>query len=285
MTDVAAVRHPDLASRSPFPGLAIPGWRMLASIAVAALVMFSVFPVLDIATSRFFFVERPCGTLETATLICGDFPARLHLAYLRQALQALPFVTALCLGIWIALKLTITGRLESTFARKVSTALWTYAIAVGLVVNAGLKAFSGRPRPIHSDLFGGDLPFVAAGKITGYCASNCSFVSGETASAVWLLCLVPLLPATWRSVGFVLAASLATLTGAMRIAFGAHYLSDVIFAAVVTLAVHHLVTVAADRIHRARPHLGAQILSAISGQARARLRQAKEWPRRKRNWT
>ncbi|WP_442577369.1 phosphatase PAP2 family protein [Mesorhizobium sp. ASY16-5R] len=275
MTDVTAVRHPDLAARRPIPHLAIPGWLILASI-IAALAMFWLFPALDIATSRVFFVERPCGEFEAATRVCGDFPARLHLAYLRQTLQALPFVLALSLGIWVTLKLTINGRLDSTVARKASTAFWTYAIAVGLVVNVGLKGYSGRPRPIHSDLFGGDLPFVAAGKITGYCASNCSFVSGEMASAVWLLCVVPLLPVAWRTVGFVLAASLATLTGAMRIAFGAHYLSDVVFAAVVTLAVHHLVTAAAGKVHRARPDLGAKILPAISRRTRTRLKQAKE---------
>ncbi|MEQ1953208.1 phosphatase PAP2 family protein [Mesorhizobium yinganensis] len=285
MTDIAAVRHPDLATWRPTRHLPVLSGRTLAWIAIVTLATFSLFPALDIAASKLFFVERPCKQAQALLLVCGDFPARAHLAHLRQVLQALPFIAAISLGLCIAVKLMIGGRLESPLARKASTAVWTYAIGVGLVVNVVLKGYSGRPRPINTDLFGGDFPFVAAGEITSYCTANCSFVSGEMASATWLLCVVPLLPAAWRKTGFGLATGFAALTGVLRIAFGAHYLSDVLLAAIVTLAVHHLVTATAVKLHSGRPHLAADTLSTISGQTRRWLRQAKEWPRRKASWT
>lgn len=286
MNDIASVRHSDPAIWQSTTYLPAASGRTLAWIAIVTLAIFSLFPALDIAASELFFVETPCAADAARLAVCGVFPARLDpfLGHLRQALQALPFLVALSLGVWVAARLLFTGR-PGALGRMAATAFCTYAIAVGLVVNVGLKEYSGRPRPIHTDLFGGDLPFVAAGKITSYCTANCSFVSGEMASATWLLCVVPLLPAAWRTVGFALAAGLATLTGVLRIAFGAHYLSDVLLAAITTVAVHHLVTAAAVKLHRARPHLGAEILSTISAQTRRLLKRAKEWPRRKQSWS
>lgn len=286
MTDIAAVRPSDPAIWRSTRRLLAPSGRTFAWIAIVTLAIFCLFPALDVAASKLFFVGTPCAINAASQAVCGVFPARYDpvLGHLRQALQALPFIVALSLGIWVAVKLLFTGQLGA-LGRMAATAFLTYAIAVGLVVNAGLKGYSGRPRPINSDLFGGDLPFVAAGKITSYCTANCSFVSGEMASATWLLCVVPLLPAAWRTTGFALAAGLATLTGVLRIAFGAHYLSDVLLAAIVTLAVHHLVMAAAVKLHRARPHLGAEILSTTAARTRGWLKRAKEWPRRKQSWT
>ena len=285
MTDIAAVRHSDPAIWRSTRHLPAPSGRTLAWIAIVTLAMFSLFPALDVATSKLFFVETPCTTDAASLSVCGIFPARHDpvLGHLRQALQAMPFIVALSLGIWVALRLLFTGRLDA-LGRAAATAFWTYVIAVGLVVNAGLKSFSGRPRPINTELFGGDLPFVPAGKITGYCASNCSFVSGETASAAWLLCLVPLLPPAWRMAGLAAAAGLLVLTGTMRLAFGAHYLSDVLIAVAVTLLVHRLLTMAAVRIHRARPEFGQETSAAAIAEGRAWVRQALEWPRRRESW-
>ena len=286
MTDVAAVRHSDLAIWWSIRHLPAPSGRTLAWIAVVTLAIFSLFPALDIATSKLFFVELPCTTDAVSLSVCGIFPARHDpvLGHLRQALQALPFVVALSLGVWLAVRLLSTGRLDAV-GRAVATAFWTYVIAVGLVVNAGLKAYSGRPRPVGTDLFGGDLPFVPVGRITDYCASNCSFVSGETASAFWLVCAVPLLPLAWRRRGLALTAGLATLTGALRIAFGAHFLSDVLLAAIIPPLVHQMLTAAASSIHRTRPNLGTEVLALTAKPVRTWLKQAKEWPRRKTSWT
>lgn len=97
-----------------------------------------------------------------------------------------------------------------------------------MLVNFILKSHWGRPRPLETIDFGGALHFVQAGSMAGECASNCSFVSGEAAGAGWLLCLLFLVPRPLRLVLFGPLAAISLLAPALRLAFGAHYLSDVI---------------------------------------------------------
>ena len=123
-------------------------------------------------------------------------------------------------------------------------ALIALALGSGLLVNGFLKAFWGRPRPRDTLFFGGHFDFVQAGSMAGKCLDNCSFVSGEAATAGWLFCLIWLFPQKWRpAIGIPIAAISIGLT-LLRVAFGAHYLSDavlgwlsslVIFAGVVAL--------------------------------------------------
>ncbi|CDM57084.1 phosphatase protein [Rhizobium favelukesii] len=64
--------------------------------------------------------------------------------------------------------------------------------------------------------------------MAGKCMSNCSFVSGEAAGAGWVFCLIFLIPQPARSALALPLAAVSFLAPAMRVAFGAHYLSDVI---------------------------------------------------------
>jgi membrane-associated phospholipid phosphatase len=85
--------------------------------------------------------------------------------------------------------------------------------------------------------FGGDQPFIGVWQITDYCATNCSFVSGEGSSAMWLLTLAVLLPLAWRAGATRILLGLAIVLSLNRIAFGGHFLSDVLLAWWMTLAV------------------------------------------------
>lgn len=102
-----------------------------------------------------------------------------------------------------------------------------YAVGPGLLVN-GLKTLVGRARPRDIAEFGGMDLFTPAWHASAACSRNCSFPSGEAGSAVAMLALVFLLPKAWRRpaayalVPFVAAFSLN------RIAFGAHFFSDVV---------------------------------------------------------
>ncbi len=69
------------------------------------------------------------------------------------------------------------------------------------------------------------------------CTSNCSFVSGEASSAVWLLATVVLLPARWRVLAVKILVGVAIVLSLNRIAAGGHFLSDVLLAWWMTLAV------------------------------------------------
>ena len=106
--------------------------------------------------------------------------------------------------------------------------LSTLLVGNGLVVNGLFKSFSGRPRPASVEQFGGDLPFLNLWDLTGPCPRNCSFVSGEGSSAFWVFAIWMVAPAHIRRATFVPAIVYVVAISANRIAFGAHFLSDVL---------------------------------------------------------
>jgi membrane-associated PAP2 superfamily phosphatase len=116
---------------------------------------------------------------------------------------------------------------------RVRTPVWLLAglaLGPGLIVNGLLKAYWGRPRPVHVDVFGGDAVHQLVWVISDGCDRNCSFVSGEASSSAWLVAAALVTPPPIR-----LAATAATVVyaGALslnRIAFGGHFLSDVVLA-------------------------------------------------------
>lgn len=113
----------------------------------------------------------------------------------------------------------------------------SYALATGLLVNGILKSTSGRPRPADVVEFGGDQQFMAAWQFSDLCPRNCSFVSGEGSSAAWLLAFILIVPARWRPATAIVTIALASLLSLNRVAFGAHFLSDVLLSWTLTLLV------------------------------------------------
>ncbi len=108
--------------------------------------------------------------------------------------------------------------------------LVTLAVGPGLVTNLIFKSNWGRPRPINVDAFGGQFPFVPAWYVSDYCSTNCSFVSGEASSAIWLLGLALLVPVVWRPTAVKWLVGLIVALSLNRIAYGGHFLSDVLLA-------------------------------------------------------
>jgi lipid A 4'-phosphatase len=147
--------------------------------------------------------------------------------------------------------------------------LSSLAIGPGLVVNLVFKEFWGRPRPSMIEAFGGESPFVTVWEVSGHCLSNCSFVSGEAAAAMWLVAVALVLPRRWRKPGIVVALVLAVLLSLNRVAFGRHFLSDVLLAWGLTLlviaVVHRVVVerppawIANDRLEAGLTRLGRRL--------------------------
>jgi membrane-associated PAP2 superfamily phosphatase len=106
----------------------------------------------------------------------------------------------------------------------------TFALGPGVIVNLLLKEHWGRPRPYSVDLFGGTAPYVDVWRITDFCTRNCSFVSGESSAAIWLLAVAAVVPKAHRRQAMIAAGALTVLLSLNRIAFGAHFLSDVVIA-------------------------------------------------------
>jgi lipid A 4'-phosphatase len=115
--------------------------------------------------------------------------------------------------------------------------LSSLVVGPGLVVNVLFKENWGRPRPDAIVPFGGQAPFVEIWDMTDYCRGNCSFVSGEASVAIWLVAAAILLPPSWRTRGRILIGVFAVLLSLNRIAFGRHFLSDVLMAWALTVLV------------------------------------------------
>lgn len=108
----------------------------------------------------------------------------------------------------------------------------------GLVVNTALKDNWGRPRPNAVDIFGGEAPYVPVWEISDWCDRNCSFVSGEASSAAWLVAAaIVLAPLRWRMGVIWSAVVYAVALSLNRLAFGGHFLSDIVLSWAVTALV------------------------------------------------
>lgn len=211
----------------------------LCALIFILLMLFNQFPQIDIAVASYFFDAFPCEP-STDEKICGTFNAANNqfLATLRHVLQAIPLIIAAGLILHLVRKFHLKAPITSylTYHAPISL-LVTLALGPGVVVNLVLKEISGRPRPIQAELFGGNFPFVEAGKFSDYCTSNCSFVSGEGALGFWYICLTVLLPAKLRKAGIVLSIIIAIFMALLRVAFGKHYISDVVIGGLITLVI------------------------------------------------
>lgn len=104
-----------------------------------------------------------------------------------------------------------------------------------LIVNGLFKSFWGRARPQDILQFGGDKLFSLPFEISNQCSWDCSFMSGHTAVAFWLVAPALLAPKKYKPLTVGAAFAFGCLTAVFRIGQGAHFLSDVLFAAVLML--------------------------------------------------
>ncbi len=214
-------------------------------VAVAAGLLFGLFPQLDLAVARYFygFVDLP-----------NYFALRIYP----------PLMLARNVGIWIStvlvapavvalvVKLVLPRRKMLVSGRAVVFLLATLALGPGLLVNVALKDHWGRPRPIDVAQFGGAQHFRAWWDPRGDCPSNCSFVSGDVAGAAWTFAPAALAPPQWRVLAYGAAFAFTAGMAAIRVAAGAHFVSDVTFAALFTFLIVWLVHALVYRWPRTR---------------------------------
>ncbi len=230
----------------------------LVALWFALAVTFNGEPWLDKAVAAYFFTAGGCAE-GVSRPVCGAFGAAGNAALIaiRQTVHYVPMAVALALLAMVARDVLSASRPLAGRAPYASAALLALALGPGLLVNGFLKSNWGRPRPGQTDLFGGDLPFVPAGQWSDACQSNCSFISGEASSAFWLVVLVPLLPAAWRPLAFGVALAVATIAAGLRVAFGGHYLSDVVLGALSTPVVFAAVALCIEAWRRRRHAVAA----------------------------
>ncbi|WP_371347935.1 phosphatase PAP2 family protein [Ancylobacter sp. IITR112] len=193
--------------------------RVAAATALVSALLLGLFPGLDQEVSRLFFdasIRRfPVAATEwgRALRACG--------MYLPHA-------------VWIAATVSLLLALvrpARPMPMRPSAAVFLIVIALvvpALIVNAGFKQNWGRPRPVHVAEFGGTQAFKPWWDSSGPCRGSCSFMSGETSAATMLVGAATLAASTVRPLAIGAAALFTLLIGVMRVAFGGHWLSDVL---------------------------------------------------------
>ena len=233
-------------------------WSEPTTLALAAVLglslYFTLLPGVDIAVSDLFYRADD-----------GFFLAQ------QPMLKALRRSSSLVMGLilltamaGVAMRILTHSEKRTVCARRCGFLLAGLALGPGLVVNTWMKASWGRARPIQTDLFGGDAAFSPAWRVSNGCEHNCSFVSGEASSAAWMVAALILLPPRWRAWAAGPVAAYAVALSLNRLAFGGHYLSDILLSWAITglvLAVLHRLVVAcphaAARRARARAFAAA----------------------------
>lgn len=197
---------------------------------LGSLLVFLVFPGLDLAVSRWFWtldggwIHRDGPLLEFVrkglpTVIVGAVLFILVL-YIAGVVFKQRF-----LGIdgWVALYLPLS-----------------LAVGPGVIVNGVFKDNWGRARPSQILEFGGDALYTPPFLLTDQCVTNCSFTSGHGALGFWLVSFAFLAPAAWRGRAILAALGVGGMVALVRIMQGGHFLSDTLYSAVITITVSWL---------------------------------------------
>ena len=231
------MHHADLPKRSvrgPFLGLAMSrahcltaGLPALALIGAASA--FRVYPRADIAISGLFYSPEAGFALRATPW--GQMARSFFIAITDGTMLVL-LALLLASLVWPALR-----RLPQ---RAMGFAVLTYLAIPVVLVNAVIKPFWGRARPSRITEFGGDLGFSVPFQISDQCHKACGFISGETSAlftcaTLFCLLVLPHLRPSLRGIAVLGVAVLAVTGSGLRIAFGSHFLSDVVFAAALSV--------------------------------------------------
>jgi lipid A 4'-phosphatase len=196
----------------------------LVALTLATLVVFALWPQIDLGAARFFYSES--GFSHT--------PPEMAL---RAFFNITPFVVLAALGALYLLRRFGFAIPHAPSGLQIVFLVATMAVGPGLIVNLGLKDHTHRPRPVHTQQFGGTAEFRPWYRFDGDCRTNCSFVSGEGSEAFWMVAPASLAPPPFRPLAIAGALLFGVLTSLLRMAFGGHYLSDVLLAALIVMIV------------------------------------------------
>jgi lipid A 4'-phosphatase len=199
------------------------GLTIALGIGFAVGVICAVDPQLDLDIAGAFF--DPARHLF-------DVNAQMWVQHTREAARVL--ITLIVLPAFLAVigKLIWPQRRMLIEARAALFLIATLALGPGLLTNVILKDHWGRPRPIDVQQFGGDYRFTSWWDPRGDCPNNCSFIAGEPSGAFWTLAPAALAGPELQPLAYAAALAFGTGVGVLRIAAGAHFFSDVVFAGV-----------------------------------------------------
>jgi membrane-associated PAP2 superfamily phosphatase len=203
---------------------------LLASIAVGLLVgvLFAVFPSWDLQIAGLFFDPNK-----------AKFPLSVDysLNIIRRIFNWIPYLLLAPAAFVLLRKLIFPASPMLMAPSVVLFLVGSFLLGPGLTSNLLLKENWGRPRPNFVQQFAGTETFQPWWHPSSACKRNCSFVSGEASQAYWTVAPASLAPPQLRPFAFGGAVVFGTTVGAMRVVFGRHFVTDIIFAGVITIAI------------------------------------------------
>jgi lipid A 4'-phosphatase len=204
------------------------GLFIALGLALVTGVVFGIYPELDLRLAALFY--------DPAT---KTFPLKLNTlaAVARDGAMWIAWGIALPAIGALVLKLARPDRPLLISGRAITFLLVTLLLAAGILTNLTFTSHWGRPRPVVVTQFAGDQQFVPWWDPRGDCARNCSFFSGEGATAFWTLAPAALAPPAWRPLAYAAAVVFGLVTSGLRMAFGGHFFTDVSIAGLVTFVV------------------------------------------------
>jgi lipid A 4'-phosphatase len=208
------------------------GLLIALGLALVIGLLFGIYPELDLKLAALFY--------DPAT---KTFPLKLDpiAGIARDAAMWIAWAFALPAIAAFVYKMVRPDRPLLISGRAVAFLLVTIILSAGVLTNLTFKTYWGRPRPVVVTQFGGDKEFVPYWDPRGGCARNCSFFSGEGATAFWTYAPAALAPPAWRPLAYVAATVFGIATSGLRMAFGGHFFTDVAIAGLVSFFVVWLV--------------------------------------------
>ena len=219
----------------------------------AILVIFRSYPQMDIAVAQFFYRQVECSD-ATVTDTCLGFPVAGYTVtyWIREILHKAPLFIGAAMAANLIYQYSRGKRWHDSSFRNQTLVLANLIFGAFLLVNKGLKETFGRARPRELIEFGGQNDFTLAGDLIGQCMSNCSFPSGEAAAGGWFLCCGLLFAPRWRKQAYICLFILGVFTALLRVAFGAHFISDVLLGYLTTLITASILAIAFERAQKWR---------------------------------
>jgi lipid A 4'-phosphatase len=200
------------------------GLCLTLSVGLAVGILFAVDPSLDLKVARFVHALNSAKALDWA----------------EPAIRAIrEFNIYLMIGLVGVCTTGLVLQVRNRYAalppvRACALVLLAIAIGPGLIVNAVLKENWSRPRPGVVLASGDEGTFRAWWDPTGHCRRNCSFASGEASAAFATIAVAVVAPLAIRYTAITLALLYGLLVSAIRVTAGGHFVSDVIFAGVIS---------------------------------------------------
>jgi membrane-associated PAP2 superfamily phosphatase len=193
--------------------------RLWLALSAALLLFYVVWPDFDLRVSAPFY--------RTDTGFWVD-----DLPWVRLVHETVPWVGRLlllgALAIWLLARRSRQASVRP-LARPAATLLITLVLGLGLLAHGVLKEHWGRARPAQVMPFGGEASFTPPWQPAAECRRNCSFVSGHAGTGFALIALGALAAPHRRRHWLLVGWGAGLLLGALRIAQGGHFLSDVLF--------------------------------------------------------